>query len=69
MLPVHSMPLHGLIGGLMIGSAAAIMLLGLGRIAGVSGLAARAVGLASGPPGRSRRASSSACRSAPGWSS
>jgi uncharacterized membrane protein YedE/YeeE len=50
MLPVHAMPLHGLIGGLMIGSAAAIMLLGLGRIAGVSGLAARALGLASGPP-------------------
>ena len=39
-------PLHGLIGGLMIGFAAAIMLLGLGRIAGVSGLAARATGLA-----------------------
>ena len=35
----------------MIGLAAAIMLLGLGRIAGVSGLAARAIGLsASGPP-------------------
>ncbi|WP_367120036.1 YeeE/YedE family protein [Sphingomonas sp.] len=33
----------------MIGLAAAIMLLGLGRIAGVSGLAARAVGIA--PPG------------------
>ena len=36
----------------MIGCAAAIMLLGLGRIAGVSGLAARAVGLAGGGPGR-----------------
>ena len=36
------MPLQGLIGGLMIGLAAAIMLLGNGRIAGVSGLAARA---------------------------
>jgi uncharacterized membrane protein YedE/YeeE len=44
------MPLHGLIGGLMIGTAAAIMLLALGRIAGVSGLAARALGLTSGPP-------------------
>ncbi len=42
----NAMPLEGLIGGLMIGLAAAIMLLGLGRIAGVSGLAARATGLA-----------------------
>ena len=33
-------------GGLLIGLAAAIMLLGLGRIAGVSGLAARATGIA-----------------------
>ena len=41
-----AMPLHGLIGGLMIGLAAAIMLLGLGRIAGVSGMAARATGIA-----------------------
>lgn len=40
-------PIAGLIGGLMIGLAAAIMLLGLGRIAGVSGLAARATGLSS----------------------
>ena len=39
------MPVEGLVGGLMIGLAAAIMLLGLGRIAGVSGLAARAVGI------------------------
>ncbi|NJM50347.1 MAG: YeeE/YedE family protein [Sphingomonadales bacterium] len=46
-----AMPVEGLIGGLMIGVAAAVMLLGLGRIAGVSGLAARAIGLAgSGPP-------------------
>jgi uncharacterized membrane protein YedE/YeeE len=45
------MPLSGLIGGLMIGVAAAIMLLGLGRIAGVSGLLARATGLSdSGAP-------------------
>jgi uncharacterized membrane protein YedE/YeeE len=47
----HAMPLAGLIGGLMIGTAAAVMLLGLGRIAGVSGLAARATGLTdSGAP-------------------
>jgi uncharacterized membrane protein YedE/YeeE len=37
---------HGFAGGLVIGLAAAVMLLGNGRIAGVSGLAARAVGLA-----------------------
>jgi hypothetical protein len=42
----NAMPVEGLIGGLMIGMAAAIMLLGLGRIAGVSGLAARATGIA-----------------------
>jgi hypothetical protein len=41
----NAMPIEGLIGGLMIGTAAAIMLLGLGRIAGVSGLAARAAGI------------------------
>lgn len=47
----HAMPLAGFIGGLMIGLGAAIMLLGLGRIAGVSGLAARATGIAeSGAP-------------------
>lgn len=40
-----AMPIEGLVGGLMIGLAAAIMLLGLGRIAGVSGLAARATGI------------------------
>ncbi|APE29335.1 YeeE/YedE family protein [Aurantiacibacter gangjinensis] len=45
-------PLEGFIGGLLIGLAAAIMLLGLGRIAGVSGLAARAVGLSDGGPSR-----------------
>ena len=39
-------PLPGLIGGLLIGLAAALMLLGAGRIAGVSGIAARAFGLA-----------------------
>ena len=42
----QAVPMAGLAGGLMIGLAAAIMLLGLGRIAGVSGLAARALGLA-----------------------
>ena len=39
-------PLAGLAGGVLIGLAAAIMLLGAGRIAGVSGIAARAFGLA-----------------------
>lgn len=39
-------PVGGLVGGVLIGLAAAIMLLGLGRIAGVSGIAARALGLA-----------------------
>lgn len=44
-------PLAGLVGGVLIGIAAAIMLLGAGRIAGVSGLLARATGIAdSGPP-------------------
>lgn len=41
----QAMPVQGLIGGLLIGLASAIMLLGLGRIAGVSGLAARSIGL------------------------
>ena len=41
-----AIPIQGLIGGLMIGTASAIMLLGVGRIAGVSGLAARATGIA-----------------------
>lgn len=39
-----AMPGMGFLGGLLIGLAGAIMLLGLGRIAGVSGLAARAIG-------------------------
>lgn len=43
-----AMPLHGLAGGLLIGVAAAIMLLALGRIAGVSGMTARATGIAPG---------------------
>ena len=47
----NAMPAEGFMGGLLIGLAAAIMLLGLGRIAGVSGMAARATGIAdSGAP-------------------
>ena len=38
-------PLAGLGGGVLIGLAAALMLLGAGRIAGISGIAARAAGL------------------------
>lgn len=38
----NAMPMEGFIGGLLIGLSAAIMLLGSGRIAGVSGMAARA---------------------------
>jgi uncharacterized membrane protein YedE/YeeE len=41
-----AMPIAGFGGGLLIGIASAIMLLGLGRIAGVSGLAALATGIA-----------------------
>ena len=48
MIVADAMPLQGLAGGLMIGVAAAIMLIGNGRIAGVSGMAARAVGLSDG---------------------
>ncbi|MCT2558973.1 YeeE/YedE family protein [Tsuneonella sp. YG55] len=40
--------LAGLAGGVLIGLAAALMLLGIGRIAGVSGVLARAVGLSGG---------------------
>lgn len=42
----HAMPVEGFLGGLLIGLAAAIMLLGVGRIAGVSGMTARATGIA-----------------------
>lgn len=42
----HAMPVEGFVGGVLIGLAAATMLLGLGRIAGVSGMAARATGIA-----------------------
>ena len=38
-------PMNGLFGGILIGLAAALMLLGAGRIAGVSGIAARATGI------------------------
>src|SRR3546814_10963433 len=38
-------PLAGLGGGILIGLAAALMLLGAGRIAGVSGIGARAFGI------------------------
>ena len=48
----QAMPLQGFIGGLMIGAAAAIMLLGNGRIAGVSGMFARVLGLSEGGPPR-----------------
>lgn len=41
----QAMPVHGVIGGLMIGLAAALMLLANGRVAGCSGLFARATGL------------------------
>jgi uncharacterized membrane protein YedE/YeeE len=44
-------PVAGFAGGLLIGLAASLMLLGLGRIAGISGLVARATALAdTGPP-------------------
>lgn len=43
-------PLAGLVGGLLIGLAGAMMLLGLGRIAGVSGIVARASGLGGDMP-------------------
>lgn len=40
-----AMPLEGFVGGILIGLAAALMLLGSGRIAGISGIAARAFAL------------------------
>ncbi len=43
-----AMPLEGLVGGIMIGIASAIMLLGAGRIAGISGLLTRTAGMGSG---------------------
>ena len=44
-MPDDAVLVRGLLGGIMIGLAAAVMLLGVGRIAGVSGLSARAVGI------------------------
>lgn len=44
----HAQPIEGLIGGVLIGLAAAMMLLGAGRIAGVSGIAARATRIGGG---------------------
>jgi len=44
----EAQPLHGLIGGMLIGLAAALMLLGAGRIAGVCGIVARAARIGSG---------------------
>jgi uncharacterized protein len=44
----YAQPLHGLAGGILIGLAAALMLIGAGRIAGVSGITARATGIGSG---------------------
>lgn len=46
-------PLAGLGGGILIGLAAALMLLGAGRIAGVSGMTARATGLSDSGMSRS----------------
>lgn len=43
-------PTTALAGGLLIGGAAALLLLLTGRIAGVSGMAARAFGIADGGP-------------------
>ncbi len=43
---------RALAGGVLIGLSGAIFLLGAGRIAGVSGSVARAVGLGGGPGGR-----------------
>lgn len=44
----NAAPLAGLGGGILIGLAAALMLLGAGRIAGVSGITARATGISDG---------------------
>ncbi len=46
-------PLIAIAGGLLIGSAAALLLLMSGRIAGVSGMIARATGMADSGPSRS----------------
>lgn len=46
----QAQPLHGLAGGVLIGLAGAVMLLGAGRIAGVSGMTARTIGLGGNVP-------------------
>lgn len=46
----QAQPLQGFLGGLLIGLSGTVMLLGAGRIAGISGLAARAAGLSQGAP-------------------
>ena len=46
----HAQPIQGLIGGLLIGLAGAVMLLAYGRISGISGIAARAGGLGGDMP-------------------
>lgn len=43
----ETMIIEGLVGGILIGLSAAIMLLGAGRIAGISGLLANSVGFTS----------------------
>jgi len=49
-LPV-STPLHALLGGLLIGAGVATLLLGNGRVAGISGIAANVVRGETGPAG------------------
>lgn len=49
-------PFAAIGGGLLIGTAAALLLLFTGRIAGVSGMAATATGIASGGASRSQAA-------------
>ncbi|MXP26402.1 YeeE/YedE family protein [Altererythrobacter indicus] len=49
----YAQPIEGFLGGLLIGLAAAIMLLGIGRIAGISGLLARASGMSDSGPKQS----------------
>lgn len=44
----YAQPLEGLVGGILIGLAAAMKLLGAGRVAGVSGILARATRIGSG---------------------
>jgi hypothetical protein len=44
----EAQPLHGLMGGVLIGLAAALMLLGAGRIAGICGILARGTRLGTG---------------------